>query len=545
MYCETNDELNSLSDSMTSIDSITSTDSMPVAAHYLGSALGQVGGSPKYFLQHKFLKKEKGLKRELLERMLDEILETKKINIDTVRETFNYLSLEELSQMATRDGFLMELIGNYVREAHPKLLFYLRPTDYAWPLKGYAKHVRIEQSDDFGEVAKAFPSNLKTLRFDYIPNAIDNEYRKIEDKLENVEELVIEDGCPNEGFHYSVLKYCLNLKRLSIKCPREKNQLLARQIIDHDFPHLEHLYISGITINEEFKDFIRKHKHLNSLTLDHMTLQPGSGWTLKKVNGQHFDHLTYELIEFLNGPLDMGIIENIHLKVNYYLLESYPQYFTNLRKITSIEIDDSYHAERDSGKLMLKLPDLKKIKMNSLNSFKFDNYLDGLENKLKILDVETIWGRYLTKKIISTFGQLEEFYLRSTRDRSLFTKRKFEKLEKKRSNLPDACKLTIYVEEDVYLNCKWEDDIDSELIVLKPIYPQYDDPTEKPRHIEDYEDEDDDPDSMFSTQYLKIQTQNFMNNSWNVSGIVLCVYLLIVAYLIFGFMLPLVLKSRR
>lgn len=439
---------------------------------------------PKFAAHEELLLKVDGLARELLGRMLNSISVNNKINVDTVQETFSYLSLLELCQIAECDGFLKELVGNYVRRAYPKLqidsdspFIYRRKVSQV--LCGYAKHVYDFELNDLKSFSTSFPNDINSIRFGWIPDGEKIDFAVIKDKLENIEEINIREGCHEDGHYGSLLKYCKNLKSLTIGC-HEFDE--SYDYLKHKFAKLEHFYLGRTDTcrHVQIRHFIQKHKNLKSLTLGQRFFSYRTARRfLVTVNRITYTRTTYNFIKFLNGPDGKGIIDSLFVKVDYSRLMSHPQYLLLLKNIKSIDINNYSRRIRIQGKptILSQLPDLKQFKINKLRSSYYDHLLKGLEDKLEIIDIETVYDRDVVLRIIKSFKQLKKLCLRRQHNWSLLKDYNVKQLNIERDSIPGASKLIIYVNEMKFLEYKWRgEDINSELIELKPFYRQHDDP---------------------------------------------------------------------
>lgn len=412
----------------------------------------------------KIINKVDGVARKMLNSMLTAIREKKKIDIDVVRGTFDCLTLDGLEKVADRGGSLKELVGNYIRQTYPRLPFIPIPIAEQ-PIKNYsicskimsdyAQHVLIKYStQNEYRLIQSIPRKLKSIRF-LKTTLFEANICLIKNQLADVEEINI-DNCVVDGDLYTVLlKYCRNLKCLSIKgLPEEL--VSPKNFLKQYYPYLERFYWDQLGNVDEQTWRIFEARHMSQLKY-------------LSLDGDHYrtNHLSIPIPSYFPSY-------ELHMNVRSDFFDTIHPW--SLNGLTSINIDNL--NDRDTSYHEIETPlneliDLKKLKINNLGYFECH---DGqLKHFLESLDVTHSWEPCQIMSILATYESLKELYLRKSKDWSIFDN--IEQLNQMRSNLlVSHRKLTIYIEAEAFHDLKWRDAVtNTRFVELKPFYQEYQD----------------------------------------------------------------------
>lgn len=370
------------------------------------------------------------------------------------------IKVDELS------SFLKSLVFDYsnmLTEYRPWIGFeYLSKRKVIWIrklmqplLERYIPHVKVEQFKSLTEIYLSFV-DLTDTRI--------SRMKEILGQLETVK--LFSPNCSNKKleFYDAFLRFCTNIKRLFISGPNRigYNWLLQK------YPTLEHLELicCGDRPTVELKTFFEQNPNVRTFTMDTKMILTNSH-ILKNTNARwdvlalsfHFPPEYGSFRDQINELYERGLFKEFH--IYFYRFAHYNEELATMKGLTKLHIYDM-----DNGYDFSHLVGLKQLCIHSAEEI--TNIMTLAE---KLINLESIQFLYASIRDILPFIRYSSKLTKIV----VFRLKKCDKtilnvaeLNEQRSKLNNARKVTIYVEESVYLAAKWSiNQTDGSLVRIK------------------------------------------------------------------------------
>lgn len=425
------------------------------------------------------------------------------LNFDCFEELFDYLSLKDLHSLGQTCKQMQRIVGVYFRENFSSLD--LRCKHNGLYLDCCRNGCKVKGLDDFIQklsirmtpftAGLEFENGYKIFRY---AGAKCNKFLKkiqlsyiqltgrdidcIEEILINVETVAIELCRMNRKFYDKFPKICLNLKRLYVTnfaCNRNVLKRTGNEWLLRHWPNLEHLGWTQSGNNYqilELKTFFELNPNVKSFSTDFDCLFASRQQIFE--SNIKLDELTVEIFdwdmlagnginEFFNELYACGIYKRLHIHSDFY--DEHQHHLMELDAIKGLEA--LRHSNLVDGMNFPKLPNLKELRI-SFKSYSpnVDVLARNLEN-LERLHMRFAAIEYLLPFIYNSV-KLKEVKIDAVRtEENANYALDLIKMNNERCKLLHARKVTIYIDEKVYLATKWSNDTtDLNLIQIKRAY---------------------------------------------------------------------------
>lgn len=387
---------------------------------------------------------------------------------------FHYLSMLDVIALGQTCKQMEEMAGGYVRSKCPELRFDLIEREiavqypYAFHLEPefyqYISKLYIGQRStlDFYLDDKTFCS-LKTLIFKCF-KLNETRFEYMRSVLRNVQNIYIEN-CILSGKNFKQLAiYCPKLRYLRITdCDITFNAL--ESLFSQHFPTLEHLQYQTRIWNFDarifkLKTFLEKHKKLTHFECSVPVLWANRELLRKtnvRLNLLTIDFYAWsnripfdQLIDFLWALYERGFYQTLHLSFDHVLDIDFEHFDNAVSTLPAIEI---LHINIDSIIDLSRLTNLKELRI--CHGHKSETDLEFVAKSL--LKLEQVTFKYATIENILPFirnsKQLKSIQILYWRSYEMLD---VVALNVERMNLGNANRITIYVEEEIYLRENWK-----------------------------------------------------------------------------------------
>lgn len=384
-----------------------------------------------------------------------------KLNVDCFEELFEWLSVMELKQLRLTCKRLKQVVDYYIRTNCPSVNFGVMNV---W------SHI----FSDFRRLNANTGKILKEVRFiDYeLSDNYDPEILKYPERITIVYN-------PFKGnFYENFLKFCTNLKSLSLLSISggilmgSNNEWLLRQ-----YPMLEHVYLKDqrhlyqIASVDELGLFFELNPNIQSFTTTSSFLVRNSysfsGSTVK------LDKLTLSC-DCQGSEMICNLLKLLHEQGFYRRLHFYGYAIKNRENLVLVlslpGMERLFIKDVDNrmGRIQPLMPDLKEF---IFNHYTFQ-YLEALTKNL--MNVERLEFYFARVNDVALFirnaAKLKHIKVETRPTERLYgmLSTQLHQLNKERGKLSGATKITIYVEEEIYLKLKMKDvKIDLKFINVK------------------------------------------------------------------------------
>lgn len=411
-----------------------------------------------------------------------------KLNIDCFDELFEWLSRNDLDALGQTCTVMQMIVGDFFQRNFPAIEvraeedgLYVNDTRNvncyrgAHKIRSFDKFVQkvsiCENSIGIEDGVRLFcyvGSNCtKSIKHIQFINVLltQIEFEWVEEILKTVETISIEDCLIKRQFYDKFPDICHNLKHLNVQDCRWNRNVLKRtgnKWLQRHYPKLEHLEwtqssMKGRRINE-LKKFFELNPQIVSFStsfhcfwsnreliaqanvkLDDLTIEFDDWtWTPGNINA------TYNL---LNSLHEQGIYKRLHFYARYYEAT----YFSQMAAIRPLY---SLHLHEISARYNLPhMPQLKELRIQYINT-----NLDNLPNQLP--NLERIYFKFAETKHFLPFvyqcAKLKELRIDVVHDRTKFNCiLDLPAINRERMQLNNARKITIFIDEHVFLATKW------------------------------------------------------------------------------------------
>lgn len=421
------------------------------------------------------------------------------LSIDCFEEILDYLTLSDLDGLGQTCKLLRSIVGEYFQRNYaateirvedsglfvsdPRKVNAYRDRCKLHSFDKFVQKVSIcEDSIDIEDGLKMFcyvgtncGKSLKQIQFmNVLLTHIELEW--MQEILKTIETVAIEDCLIKRRFYDEFPVMCVNLKNLYVQDSRWNRNVVksGNKWLLREYPKLERLGWSQSTRKDrkiaELPTFFRLNPHIigfktsfrcfwsnrntireADLQLDDLNIEFDDWtWTPNNINA------TYNL---LNELYERNTYKRLHLHTRYFNQEYFEQ-MVSLKGLHSLrlhEISERY--------LLPALPQLKELKIRYINT-----NLDGLVSKF--VNVERVSFKYAESKHFLPFAyacpKLTEMKIDVVTDRVQFDCIiDLAKINEERGKLPNARKLTIYIDEYVFMATKWVKPTEFKFAVIK------------------------------------------------------------------------------
>lgn len=359
---------------------------------------------------------------------------------DCWQEIFDYLSIRELHTFGQTCKHLQRITGEYF-----KWMYSCLKMDPGWmdQLEGFipfAQHCDIHT--DFADFANImFEKNIKPkgLRISDVNNQPIN-FNLLIESLKGVELVEFRYTQYDATFFEKFLKVCVNLKHLLIYTNAENIW------IRHKFPTLQHLSLTNCDslTNDELTLFFKQNPNVRSFGTSAKILLKHRHLFI--ANNIEFDDLAIwdiggieELCEVVNDLYERGIYKKLHLTTTSV---------DNLEKYPGL---DTLRVRAFDGMMIPKLNSVTKLYFKVWGNLL---HLNIEKTSMNLKNIERIFNRsenISMMPFIRNSKKLKEITMGFPHnDLDVVA------MNKERSKLKCATKVTIYLEEKDYLAMKWK-----------------------------------------------------------------------------------------
>lgn len=397
---------------------------------------------------------------------------------DCWNHIFDLLSLRDIIAMSKTCKHMQQTVGQYVLQNFRDHSFGLSsPFNRVFRADfcQYISKLTIFQSDHLDQVVDADTySSLKTIIFKG-EKLRATQIKYLRNVLKNIEDIRIDNSCVIGDRRFKQLhKYCPKLKYLKMDLHYQAKLLnsITNTMLTRYFPALENLQYNAFSHNtkqnNKLKPFLEKHTKLKHFGCNALFLWANRD-SLMKTNIQldsltvNFDNFFAEynfesfkqFKDFVIELYERGFYKTLHSSCETHIKNSTFKYFCNvIDTLPAIEmLNISNSSMYDS---LPRLTNLKELCMECCDSdseFMAKNLISLERLTLKHdVEIQTIlpFIRHSRKlKSIKIF-HFPTYSGRPILD--IFT------LNEERKMLANACRVVIYVEEEIYLRMKWKSD---------------------------------------------------------------------------------------
>lgn len=365
-----------------------------------------------------------------------------KMDIDSFEELFDYLSVYDILALRLTCKRFKKIIDFYLRTNYPRLQnFRLQPRN--------VRMFRRMDADTIELIKKMYVMANDYLDWTKFPKG---SRQKVLDKVKQIE--VCSWQTYPDFYHYC-LKYCNNVKWLSIKRNNRYNSRIQmnNEWLSRQYASIEYLCIDYIWKQEV--DLYVKFFHLNP-NIHALSIQ------LESVNeigsdllaaGIHFDRLYIDATNRWSiSEKDVVTLESLY-DAGFYkrlCLTSPPMDPSNegtQSKFASIGLE--VLSVQSLNCTIPAIPSLKELNIDARCDFN-DKYAN-VRNVIERLSCDITYSNVILA-FVGYFPKLKHFQIQKMNDAY---KLNLLELNKERENLPGACKTTIYINEKVFLTTKW------------------------------------------------------------------------------------------
>lgn len=384
-----------------------------------------------------------------------------KLNVDCFEHLFEWFSLNDLLTFRETCNRMKQVVDYYIKLYYPKVhklridivklakLHQLKTNDFPW-----IKHICFDS-------LKLNQSNIDDIK----------------PLLHRIESIRLNNIKIDGDFYENFLTFCPNLRYLSIKSETldriigNGNEWLDRQL---PTPKLHTFVLQRIGISFGHKPinlrkFFELNKNIRNFSTTSRFCHHNDNWMLG--SNLHFDRFSVTLNWDVELHSIFDKLKTLHEQKFFKKLHLFCMF--NLHGADSLPALEMLHfdmlwTEDD------RFPLLEKLRILSINVMgnSWDNTFDSMENKLpnlRRLYIEDGDPSFV-RPFIRYAANLEEIILEhfeSDEEGQSIKVDDFVALDNERKQLVGASKITIYLDEDLFLNLKWTKTTKFSLIELK------------------------------------------------------------------------------
>lgn len=385
---------------------------------------------------------------------VDESSEIFNLNIDCFEELFEWLTIADLLTLRLTSRHMKHVVDYFIKKNYPTIRI------------GYKK-IEIF-SEDFIEINRLDPITIKAIKeiFFWTVKLTLEQIEIVKEILPQIERLYIAWQMTDK-FYETFLQHCSNLKFLSLTIKHSTNDDgIENDWLSHNYPMLEHMVVNDGDVGEpgfgwqvpQLKSFFQLNQNVRIFSTTFHFLHENRQYFLDsdikldriEVNGR--GHNLEPTCDLLNKLHEQGIFQRLHLYVMLFTQQ-------HLRQISSLNgLEKLYLANRfldDADQIILPLLNFKEF---ALNYGKNSDHLDTVAQNL--MEIERIYLGQATSNAILPFirysRNVNVIKVDELTDGSHFDKNVIDlvALNRYRNELAGACKVTIFVKENIFIETK-------------------------------------------------------------------------------------------
>ncbi|XP_055305862.1 uncharacterized protein LOC129570326 [Sitodiplosis mosellana] len=400
----------------------------------------------------------------------EDVCEIFKLDVDCCEELFEWLSIADLHSFSQTCKRMQRIAGMFFRQNYPNARMSSRPDGlydgYDTRVNGFdefIEDIEIEFNENSLNQLAYIAANCKSLRkieFWSQDPIISGRLRLISDVLAKVKSLFISGEHPDD----SILDFCPNLKHLIVcwkntdwlfklnKCPKLE-QISLMGLNEQVLVNVEAIFtqksIRTVEMNTEFlmtnKDALDINVKLDNLIIDFCD-NPEEVTSVCAILNKLHERGFYKRLHFINMDyVDQQLIDEV----------------VSLRALETLDI-----GEVEEGVVWPVMQNVKKISVGDLSGFDLTTLPSKLPNLQWIClpndSMEAIMPFIGGSKQLSRIKMGCSISRRSSKNILHLSA-----LAKEREKLIGACKLTIYVVEEMFLKTKFAIGTSRRLIEIK------------------------------------------------------------------------------
>lgn len=396
------------------------------------------------------------------------------LNTDCCEEILEYLSLEDLNSFGQTCTSTYKITGEYIHRNFYSLKKYIyddgiyvnssKSVVYNFDISAFNEFIKFiscrynrfyqdEYIKNHGHEFKLLNEiSFEAFQFDELST---ESFQAILSKIEVLEV----EGCSIENdFYESLLKFCKNLKEISIKNDSNYNGILQeddRRWLNQEYPLLEvvRLHPKVALVVFELRSFLEKNSKIHTFSTTSNFLYENKADLLQS-------HVKLDKIEisdgFIQDPMKIqrlscllnelykqGFYKRLHLEIDT-MKEEEMIYFESLDALESLSVSDF-----NRNCILSRLNNLKKLSLSyNYNANDMILLAIGLPN-LREVSLNTATLDYLLPFVNHTtkLKKIDILKFKGALD--------FVSLNNEREKLNNAQKIIIYVNENTFLDTKW------------------------------------------------------------------------------------------
>lgn len=389
-----------------------------------------------------------------------------KLNLDCCDEMFALLSLADLHSISQTCKPLQQVAGAFFQQNYKSCQIWIVYSAFRLDrqlLDSFSSFIENicfdDPTENFRFASQICNSSIKKIYFDVV-SITEAKIRLIKRILNNVEVVMLSECIIDEDIYEIFLKFCPNLKRLSVVFYEGfQNQWLFQK-----YSALEYLKLAG-QVTFRFRDvetFFENNPNCTSFWIDarylmekrHSLLDSNLKWSDLTVSmaTTYADNMRQFLVLF-EELYSCGAYDRLHLFLNGKDWDRH--FFKQLASLPALvnlclEYFENFDVEHlhQLNKLEIYMP------LNVSNE-KIENIAKGLVKLERIVFRETSTNAILP--FIRHSKWLKEIRICTLKNGKYFKDGRLNvaKLNQERQNLKGAKKVIIYVEENVFLTTRW------------------------------------------------------------------------------------------
>lgn len=357
-----------------------------------------------------------------------------KMNIDCFEEVFEYLLVTDLRTLRRICKRFKKIVDHYISIYYPSIgKFKLNDKNFDMFRQmdastiGWIREIDVSIGSDFD--SKKF-SSIKTI-------------------LNNVKEIFISKWKTNPDFYNCFLKYCKNVKFVSL----EKKHLpyidISNEWLNYQYPSIEHIRLDILNKNkiDIFVNFFHLNPNIHALSVQVKSYIEIATHLVEA--GIKFDRfyigyvfIDEDVIDSLKKLYDAGFYKRISLTFNGMILENNETYSKFSSIGTEVLNSDFFNIP------IPPLPNLEELNVYTICNLKI---YENARNFVERLHCNLLNSKYILE-IIGNFPKLKLFKIDRIYGADVLN---LIEMNKEREKLSGAGKTIIYVQEDIFLATKW------------------------------------------------------------------------------------------
>lgn len=410
-----------------------------------------------------------------------------KLNDDCFENIFNWLSLKDLNLLAKTCKRLHKITGKYFQQHFAAIkVQYGKDGPFAFDairvdtFSQLVQRLSINRVDlrSFRDIQTKFKS-LKEIHLVGVRLTLPK-VQCLKEILRKIEILEIRDIEIEVNFYENFLKFCNNLKRLSIRNLSIKEKRLHLKINDNcsnlvttnkwlhqKYPKLKHFELTGME-GQKFCDlltFFKENPNICSFSTDtkflsrfeHLITEADVKLEDLTIVREYNDDLVNDSIFYsLNHLYKRGLYKHLHWNGAYLPFDGRPlqnqiDQISQLRSLKSLRFKTLVYVIPH-----VNLLQLTKVKMLSMVDPQMGTNIENLASELLNLERISFTHAFLNDIIpfVTRSKKLKEIHLNGD-IRSADNIIHLKVLNEVRANLVGACKVTIHANDKIFTETKW------------------------------------------------------------------------------------------